>query len=1008
MSNPISSQQTVIAQQVSVNNGTIFASGASGLVDATTVKATNLIAASLSISGLSTATVTTNVLTANVASIASVSANAIGSNTVTLGGQLALTATAQGLVQTATPFAPITQSGIRSIKVQGAGEAFGGKSFADMAGTADAIGKYSYILATANAYVNRNDPQASRIRDVEYARHDATGNVNYDFDLVILYPTDPSKYSGNVVVEPVNRGLAALVTLGDVGLLPSFGKPLTGNVVPNISSSGVPTVGTGSGNEFLYRQGDMFVFVANEGIRPQVLTDFMCATFATNVITDSVTWPGQSLLSPLTLGLDPFRTTVGLGMTLPTCYYDPGAATPSHLVTGDCTDYTVFSTFTTNTFPISSSDTANVTIYNSFPMYYPFMPDTGITVSLSYGYNGTPIPLASNLFYVTNGFGTVSPGINFLNVGDLTAGFGGMAIPAQYNQAYCTIDRQSILKGLNGQPMTTSNVANWNQYAAVLEADSTGTLRDSGSSYTINYTGFQAKPLALAALGMRDLVSYLRYGSTSVFTGLSAGTDFWTGYTGNTARTMCFAQSSSAVFMKGFLYDGYNVSSNVSGGINQPVFDGILNVYGFTRKEQFNRFAKQNEVTAASRYQNNDTAADFPFAYSTTTDPYSGRTDGLLYKYLTTYPACVPKIYDTSSEFEMAIASMNLLISDPLGIPISNTVYENYLGLYFITGSDHAFFPITQPNGPGQFPGINPFTGLPTGAYLDYANLFLVDDTVEGFPGSPIVQPISPVASTYAYRSLYYNMKRWISNPSAANPLPSKFPKLGTLTANVQPLGTMWTSSNAQLQSIKSTFTEMGIPDVSNIVTLGVKFSTGGTFAYNTNGFPPELDRLKITGSNYYRQFIRGTNSDYQVYGPILDYPYRIPVLGNNGLVSIGGIPTPETAAPLFSSSGSNRYQPGYGVKGDLFPNITTAVISLASNNVVRDYVFQNDPRPSITQLYTNVATWSNTWNVAVANNITNGYMLNSTIFPYDETQYLNRGLFQSNLLASVWNIPLV
>jgi hypothetical protein len=124
--------------------------------------------------------------------------------------------------------------------------------------------------------------------------------------------------------------------------------------------------------------------------------------------------------------------------------------------------------------------------------------------------------------------------------------------------------------------------------------------------------------------------------------------------------------------------------------------------------------------------------------------------------------------------------------------------------------------------------------------------------------------------------------------------------------------------------------------------------------------------------------------------------------------VATGGIPTPETAAPLFSARGYNLYKPGYGRNSIFLPPLYPGAISLASNAAIKATNFTNDPRPTIEALYTNVATWSNTLNVAVANNITNGYMLNATIFPYDQNTYINRGLYQSNLLSTRHGVPLI
>jgi hypothetical protein len=205
------------------------------------------------------------------------------------------------------------------------------------------------------------------------------------------------------------------------------------------------------------------------------------------------------------------------------------------------------------------------------------------------------------------------------------------------------------------------------------------------------------------------------------------------------------------------------------------------------------------------------------------------------------------------------------------------------------------------------------------------------------------------------------------------------------------------------MQAIKSNASEMGAPDLRNLTTID---SAG---VPNTYGFPYPGDVFKRIVTNRYTQSIRGTNTDYQVYGPVLDYPAMTTLFDSDGVgVPIGGIPTPETTAPLFSSAGYNIYKPGYGASSLYAPALYVGAISLAANAAIKATNFTNDPRPTITDLYPNVAVWSNTWNVAVSNNITNGYMLNASVFPYDQNTYINRGLYQSNLLATRHGIPLV
>ena len=137
--------------------------------------------------------------------------------------------------------------------------------------------------------------------------------------------------------------------------------------------------------------------------------------------------------------------------------------------------------------------------------------------------------------------------------------------------------------------------------------------------------------------------------------------------------------------------------------------------------------------------------------------------------------------------------------------------------------------------------------------------------------------------------------------------------------------------------------------------------------------------------------------SSYAVLVPVSDY--QTSNVGND----IGGIQTPETAAPLCTVRGYNTYVAGYA-KDDL-PYLACSQIPLSSN-VSRQFV--NDTRPSIANLYTNVATWSNTWNVAVRNNISTGYMLSLPNFQYDNVCYTNRGTYQAALLNTRYGLPLI
>jgi len=76
---------------------------------------------------------------------------------------------------------------------------FGGMSF-------DGVGQYEKITARAYGEVNPAASGNALITDINGAPKNATGNVEYSMDVVIIKPIDPSKGSGKIFYDVVNRG----------------------------------------------------------------------------------------------------------------------------------------------------------------------------------------------------------------------------------------------------------------------------------------------------------------------------------------------------------------------------------------------------------------------------------------------------------------------------------------------------------------------------------------------------------------------------------------------------------------------------------------------------------------------------------------------------------------------------------------------------------------------------------------------------------------------------------
>ncbi|NBS46102.1 MAG: hypothetical protein EBS99_03550 [Betaproteobacteria bacterium] len=103
---------------------------------------------------------------------------------------------------------PITQSSIQSLTTRGTGTAFNGASFGS-------AGTYKYILAEATGVVKASDPCAPMIVDLRNAA-DASGNVTYKFDVLVLTPSDSTKASGSLLYIVNNRSnSSALEALND-------------------------------------------------------------------------------------------------------------------------------------------------------------------------------------------------------------------------------------------------------------------------------------------------------------------------------------------------------------------------------------------------------------------------------------------------------------------------------------------------------------------------------------------------------------------------------------------------------------------------------------------------------------------------------------------------------------------------------------------------------------------------------------------------------------------------
>jgi hypothetical protein len=184
---------------------------------------------------------------------------------------------------------------------------------------------------------------------------------------------------------------------------------------------------------------------------------------------------------------------------------------------------------------------------------------------------------------------------------------------------------------------------------------------------------------------VRDAISFLRYSAADAH-GTSNPLDSPT----LSAHAISFGNSQSGRFLRDMLYQGFN--EDLSGRI---VFDGMHPDIPGSRKTFTNhrfgqpgRWQKQHEDHVFPGDQ-------FPFTYTTLTDPLTGRTDGLLVR-CTESNTC-PKIVQNDGEAELWQARASLLVTDSRGGHIE---LPDNVRVYLIAGTQHgggAGVHVTQP-----------------------------------------------------------------------------------------------------------------------------------------------------------------------------------------------------------------------------------------------------------------------------------------------------------------------
>lgn len=255
----------------------------------------------------------------------------------------------------------------------------------------------------------------------------------------------------------------------------------------------------------------------------------------------------------------------------------------------------------------------------------------------------------------------------------------------------------------SNQPLITLNLAGGMQ---------------AGHIYELMYEAQDPVLSGAGLAGIRDVVSALRHAATddmpaqvnTAMTELSLPP---------INATVAWGYSQSGRLLRQFLYQGFNEDLD-----GRQVFDGVVPLIAGAGFGMFNqRFAMPTRTNG--QHENHLFPNDFfPFTYGDSTDPFSGRSDGILKK--TRESGTEPKLMHIQTSNEYWLRGGSLPHTDPLGL--SDAEIPDNVRFYTIGGSPHSSGTGTPgPASSGQLPA-NPNLWTPIAESLLSAMVMWVNE----------------------------------------------------------------------------------------------------------------------------------------------------------------------------------------------------------------------------------------------------------------------------------------
>ena len=210
-----------------------------------------------------------------------------------------------------------------------------------------------------------------------------------------------------------------------------------------------------------------------------------------------------------------------------------------------------------------------------------------------------------------------------------------------------------------------------------------GTPFKKGFIYQFIHQAANPPVMGIGLAAARDFVSFLRHQTED-----AVGT---ANPLGGIDKALSYGVSQTGRFEREFVYLGFNEDAQVAG---RPVFEGMEIHVAATRPFVNYRFAQPTR-TADFQHRLFYPTSAFPFAYEDQTDPFTGKTDGILHR--CTASGTCPQILHTTSSTEYWQFKNSTVLTDSLGA--RDAEIPDNVRVYLFAGTQHVSNRALTPSG---------------------------------------------------------------------------------------------------------------------------------------------------------------------------------------------------------------------------------------------------------------------------------------------------------------------